>query len=228
MTRTRLRAVLQWALGVWLVLVILAAFFYAPSAAGFKGESARIVFFHVPQAWVAVLAFCVNLVASLRYLRTRNPIDDARAAAAARLGLVFSVLATVTGSLFANVMWNSFWNWDPREVSIVILLLIYAAYFALREAIPDDERRGSLSAAYAVLAFVTMPFLVFVVPRIYWSLHPDTIIGATGQLKLQMESRMLQVLLGSLVGFTGLFSWLYTLEVRLARARLARRAREEA
>ena len=185
MTRNRLRAVLQWALGVWLVLVILAAFFYAPSAAGFKGESARIVFFHVPQAWVAVLAFCVNLVASLRYLRTRDPIDDARAAAAARLGLVFSVLATVTGSLFAKVMWNSFWNWDPREVSIAILLLIYAAYFALREAIPDDERRGSLSAAYAVLAFVTMPFLVFVVPRIYWSLHPDTIIGATGELKLR-------------------------------------------
>ena len=228
MTRNRLRAVLQWTLGVWLVLVILAAFFYAPAAAGFKGESARIVFFHVPQAWVAVLAFCVNLVASLRYLRTRNPIDDARAAAAARLGLVFSVLATVTGSLFANVMWNSFWNWDPREVSIVILLLIYAAYFALREAIPDEERRGSLSAAYAVLAFVTMPFLVFVVPRIYWSLHPDTIIGATGKLTLQMEPRMLQVLLGSLVGFTGLFSWLYTLEVRLARARLARRGREEA
>lgn len=228
MTKTRLRAVLQWSLGVWLVLVILAAFFYAPSAAGFKGESARIVFFHVPQAWVAVLAFCVNLVASLRYLRTRNPIDDARAAAAARLGLVFSVLATITGSLFANIMWNSFWNWDPREVSIVILVLIYGAYFALREAIPDDERRGSLSAAYAVLAFVTMPFLVFVVPRIYWSLHPDTIIGATGKLKLQMESRMLQVLLGSLVGFTGLFTWLYTLEVRLARARLARRGREEA
>jgi heme exporter protein C len=228
MTKTQLRGVLQWTLGVWLVLVILGALFYAPSTLGFKGESARIVFFHVPQAWVAVLAFCVNLVASLRYLRTRNPIDDARAAAAARLGLVFSVLATVTGSLFANVMWNSFWNWDPREVSIVILLLIYAAYFALREAIPDEERRASLSAAYAVLAFVTMPFLVFVVPRIYWSLHPDTIIGATGNLKLQMESRMLQVLLGSLVGFTGLFSWLYTLEVRLARVRLARRGREEA
>jgi heme exporter protein C len=228
MTRSRLRTPLQWALGVWLVLVILGAFFYAPSALGFKGESARIVFFHVPQAWVAVLAFCVNLVASLRYLRTRDALDDARAAAAARLGLVFSVLATVTGSLFANVMWNSFWNWDPREVSIAILLLIYAAYFALREAIPDEERRASLSAAYAVLAFVTMPFLVFVVPRIYWSLHPDTIIGATGQLKLQMESRMLQVLMGSLVGFTGLFFWLYTLDVRLARVRLARRGREEA
>jgi heme exporter protein C len=162
MTDNRTRALLHFSLGGWVLLVILAAFFYAPSATGFKGESARIVFFHVPQAWVAVLAFCVNLVASIRYLRKRNPLDDARAAAAARLGLVFSVLATVTGSIFANVMWNSFWNWDPREVSIVILLLIYAAYFALREAIPDEERRASLSAAYAVLAFVTMPFLVFV------------------------------------------------------------------
>jgi heme exporter protein C len=172
-----------------------------------------------------VLAFCVNLIASIRYMRGHDPLDDARAAAAARLGLVFSVLATITGSLFARVMWGSFWNWDPREVSIAILLLIYAAYFALREAIPDEERRASLAAAYAVLAFVTMPFLVFVVPRIYWSLHPDTIINARGTL--DMESRMFQVLMGSLVGFTGLFFWLYTLDVRLARVRLARRRREE-
>jgi heme exporter protein C len=212
------------ALGLWMLIVIWAAFFYAPSAKGFKGESARIVFFHVPQAWVAVLAFCVNLIASLRYLRGRDLIDDARAATAARLGLVFSVLATVTGSLFARVMWGSFWNWDPREVSIAILLLVYAAYFALREAIPDDERRASLSASYAVLAFVTMPFLIFVVPRIYWSLHPDTIINARGSL--DMESRMFQTLMGSLAGFTGLFYWLYSLDVRLARVKLARQARE--
>ncbi len=228
MSDNRVRTALHWLLGAWLVLVIAAAFFWAPAAAGFKGESSRIVFFHVPQAWVAVLAFCVNLIASLRYLRTRNPLDDARAAAAARLGLVFSLLATVTGSIFAHVMWNSFWNWDPREISIAILLLIYAAYFALREAVPDEERRASLSAAYAILAFVTMPFLVFVVPRIYWSLHPDTIIGATGKLKMQMDPRMLQTLFASLVGFTGLFFWLYTLDVRLARVRLARQAREEA
>jgi heme exporter protein C len=219
------KAIWRWLLGVWLVVVIWAAFFYAPAARGFKGESARIVFFHIPQAWVAVLAFCVNLIASIRYLRGRDPLDDARAAAAARLGLVFSMLATVTGSLFARVMWGSFWNWDPREVSIAILLLVYAAYFALREAIPDEERRASLSAAYAVLAFVTMPFLVFVVPRIYWSLHPDTIINTRGSL--EMESRMLQVLMASLVGFTGLFCWLYTLDVRLARLGLNRRRRQE-
>jgi len=225
MTKPRLRTTAQWLLGIWLLVVAIAAFHWAPTARGFKGESSRIVFFHVPQAWVAVLAFCVNLVASLRYLRGRDPLDDARAAAAARLGLVFSVLATITGSLFAHVMWGSFWNWDPREVSIVILLLIYAAYFALREAITDDERRASLAAAYAILAFVTMPFLIFIVPRIYFSLHPDTLINTRGAM--DMESRMFQVLMGSLVGFTGLFSWLYTLDVRLAKIRLARRRREE-
>jgi len=216
---------LKWLLGVWMAVVILGAFFYAPSARGFKGESARIVFFHVPVAWVAVLAFCVNLVASLRFLRGRDPVDDARAASAASLGLLFSVLATVTGSMFAKVMWGSFWNWDPREVSIAILLLVYAAYFALRQAVPDEERRGSLSAAYAVLAFVTMPFLVFVVPRIYWSLHPDTLLNTRGAI--DMESRMVQVLVASLVGFTGLFSWLYTLSVRLARIRWRRQQNAE-
>ncbi|MEW6337194.1 MAG: cytochrome c biogenesis protein [Acidobacteriota bacterium] len=215
----------KWLLGLWILAVVWAAFFYAPTARGFKGESARIVFFHVPQAWVAVLAFCVNLVASLRYLRRHDALDDARAAAAARLGLVFCILATVTGSLFAHVMWNSFWNWDPREISIAILLLVYAAYFALREAIADEERRASLSAAYAVLAFVTMPFLVFVVPRIYFSLHPDTIINTKGSM--DMESRMFQVLMASLMGFTGLFVWLYTLDVRAARIALARRRRQE-
>ncbi|MCX7895024.1 MAG: cytochrome c biogenesis protein CcsA [Thermoanaerobaculum sp.] len=206
----------------WFCLVIWAAFFYAPRAVGFKGESARIVFFHVPQAWVAVLAFCVNLVASLRFLRHRHLLDDARAAAAARLGLLFAVLATISGSLFAKVMWGSFWNWDPREISIAILLLVYAAYFALRQAVSDPERRGSLAAAYAILAFVTMPFLVFVVPRIYWSLHPDTIISAQGTVRIQMDPRMFQVLLGSVLGFSGLFWWLYNLEVRLARLNLWR------
>ncbi len=214
-----------WLLGAWMVLVIYGAFFYAPTAQGFVGESARIVFFHVPLAWVSVVAFCVNLWASLRYLARRDPLDDARAAAAARLGLVFCVLATVTGSLFAKVMWGEFWNWDPRQISIVILLLVYAAYFALREAVADDERRGGLAAAYATLAFVTMPFLVFVVPRIYFSLHPDTLINVRGSI--DMDPRMLRVLLASLVGFTGIFVWLYTLEVKLARVLIARRRRGE-
>jgi heme exporter protein C len=204
--------------------VIWAAFFYAAPAAGFQGQSSRIIFFHVPTAWVAVLAFLVSCVTSVRYLMKRQPQDDARAAASAALGLLFAILATVSGAIFAKIEWGAYWNWDPRQTSITLLLLIYAAYFALRGAVADPERRATLAAAYAILAFVTVPFLVFVVPRIYWSLHPDVMTGP--QESTGLDSRYRQVLLASVVGFTGLFIWLYTIESRLER--LIRSRQEEA
>jgi len=213
--------ILKWVLLVWLAVVIVAAFLYVQPAKSFIGESSRIVFFHVPMAWVAVLAFLVSCVTSVMYLRRRNPKDDIRASVSAGLGLLFAVLATTTGAVFAKIMWGAYWNWDPRQTSITILLLIYAAYLALRGAIDDPERRASLAAVYAILAFVTVPFLVFVVPRIYWSLHPDTIINTRGAN--EFDSRYTQVLMASLVGFTGLYVWLYTIGCRIETIRQRRR-----
>jgi len=137
-----IRELLKWVLLLWMGVVIWAAFLYVPPAEKFIGESSRIVFFHVPTAWVAVLAFLISCVASVLYLRRREPGDDIRAAVAAGLGLLFAILATVTGAVFARIMWGAYWNWDPRQTSIVILMLIYASYFALRGAIPDPERRA--------------------------------------------------------------------------------------
>jgi len=214
------RELLKWTLLLWMSLVIWAAFLYVPPADKFIGESSRIVFFHVPTAWVAVLAFLISCVASVMYLRRRDPRDDIRAAVSAGLGLLFAVLATVTGAVFARIMWGAYWNWDPRQTSIVILMLIYGAYFALRGAVPDPERRASLAAVYAILAFVTVPFLVFVVPRIYWSLHPDSIINTRGVN--EFDSRHTQVLMASLAGFTGLFVWLYTIGCRVETIRQRR------
>ena len=211
---------MKWLLLAWLAVVITAAFFYVRPAEGFIGESSRIVFFHVPMAWIAVLAFLVSCVYSVKYLKTREQKDDIRASVSAGLGLLFAVLATTTGSVFARIMWNSYWNWDPRQTSITVLLLIYAAYLALRGAIDDPERRASLSAVYAILAFVTVPFLVFIVPRIYWSLHPDTIINTRGTN--EFDSRYTQVLMASLVGFTGLYVWLYTIGCRIEAIRQRR------
>lgn len=213
--------ILKWLLLVWLAVVIVAAFFYVHPAEGFIGESSRIVFFHVPMAWISVLAFLVSCIASVMYLKRRDPKDDIRASVSAGLGLLFAVLATTTGAVFARIMWNAYWNWDPRQTSITILLLIYAAYLALRGAIEDPERRASLSAVYAILAFVTVPFLVFIVPRIYWSLHPDTIINTRGVN--EFDSRYTQVLMASLAGFTGLYVWLYTIGCRIEAIRQRRR-----
>jgi heme exporter protein C len=217
----RVAEISKFALLVWLTAVIVAAFFYVHAAEGFIGESSRIVFFHVPMAWIAVLAFLVSCIASVMYLRRRDPKDDIRASVSAGLGLLFAVLATTTGAVFAKIMWGAYWNWDPRQTSITILLLIYAAYLALRGAVDDPERRATLSAVYAILAFVTVPFLVFVVPRIYWSLHPDTIINTRGAN--EFDSRYTQVLLASVLGFTGLYVWLYTIGCRIETIRQRRR-----
>ena len=183
-------------------------------------ESARIVIFHVPTAWVGTLAFLISCITSVMYLWKRQPIDDIRASVSAALGLVFCTLATITGAVFAKIMWGAYWNWDPRQTSITFLLLIYAAYFALRGAIQDPEQRATLAAVYAILAFVTVPFLMFVVPRIYWSLHPDTIINTRGVN--EFDSRYTWVLLASMAGFTGFFTWLYTLECRIEKLRYER------
>jgi heme exporter protein C len=177
----------------------------------------RIMIFHVPMSWVATLAFLVATVYSVKVLRGRDLVADVKASVAAELGLTFGILATVTGSIWAKYEWNSFWNWDPRETSILILLLIYGCYFALRSALGSVETRARLSAVYALFAFVTVPFLVFIVPRMVDSLHPAPIVDKRG--KMQMDKELLVVFLGSLGAFTTLFFWIMNLRVTVARIR---------
>ena len=160
-------------LGLWMAGVIVAMFLVVPQYVGL-GDAGRIIIMHVPTAWVTSIAFAVSAVYSLRYLWKRQVSDDAGAVACAEVGFVFCALATITGAIFAQLVWGVFWNWDPRETSIVVLLLIYAAYFALRQAIDDTDRRRRLAAAYNLFAGVTMPFLLFVAPRVADStLHPN-------------------------------------------------------
>jgi len=212
-------------LWLWMAVVIWAAFHWAPLAAGFKGESSRILFFHVPMAWVSFVAFMTAGVQSARYLAGGGEMRfDRSAAAAVELGQLFAFLATVTGAIWARIMWGSYWNWDPRESAIVVALLYYAAYLALRQAVVDEQSRARLSAAYAVLGLIVSPFLYFVLPRLGFSLHPEPLINA--KAKMQVESRMLIVLLASSLGFTVFFYWLHALRSRIAA--IADRRLEEA
>jgi heme exporter protein C len=200
----------KFLLGVYLGIVIIAAFLYAPTAQGL-GESTRILYFHVPCAWLATIAFLISAIAGILYLRKSSRIYDLWASSSAQIGLIFTILATITGSIWAKAIWHSYWNWDPRETSIFILLLIYAAYFALRSAVENEEQKARLSSVYSILAFVTVPFLIFIVPRMVESLHPDPLINTKG--KIEMNSKMLTVFLGSLSGFTGLFVWLLKIKL---------------
>lgn len=212
---------LPWLLWLWISAVIVGAFYYAPLAQGFIGKSSRILFFHVPVAWVSFVAFIAAAVWSLLYLiRGRQDRHDRAAAVAIQLGLLFGVLATVTGALWARIMWGAYWNWDPRQTSLLISLLFYAAYLALRGAVDDPEKRGRLAASYALLGVVVTPFLFWIMPRLTYTLHPEPVVNAEG--KVDMESRMVQVLIASTFAFTALFFWMHNLQCRL-QALVARR-----
>ncbi|MBX0327077.1 cytochrome c biogenesis protein CcsA [Oscillochloris sp. ZM17-4] len=159
--------------GVWIAGVAVAMFLVVPQYEGL-GNAGRIIIMHVPTAWVSVMAFAISALFSGLYLWRGRPEHDDYALAAAESGFLFTVLATVTGAIFSQVVWGVYWNWDPRQTSIFVLLLIYAALFALRSSIDDVARRRQLSAVYSIFAFITVPFLIFIAPRISDStLHPN-------------------------------------------------------
>ncbi|MBV6479161.1 MAG: Heme exporter protein C [Ignavibacteria bacterium] len=176
------------------------------------GDKARVLYFHVPMSWISVLAFFMSMWYSIRYLKTKSIDYDIKSFSSAQLGFLFCILATATGSLWAKFNWGSFWNWDPRQTSIFVLLMIYGAYFALRSAIDTPEQKAKLSSVYSIIAAVTVPFFVFIMPRIVESLHPDPIINTQG--KINMDRNMLIVFLTSLAGFTLLFLWVLNIKVR--------------
>lgn len=184
-------------------------------------EKARNIFFHVPTAWTTVLAFLVSMFYGIRYLRKRNLDDDLKSVTSAGLGFLFCVLATVTGALWAKFNWGSFWNWDPRQTSIFILLLIYGAYFALRSAVETDEKRATLSAVYAVIAGLTVPFFIFIMPRMMSGLHPGAKGDSSGAGPLfeskMMAANMRVLFYVSMIGFNLLYVWLFNLRLRVAR-----------
>jgi heme exporter protein C len=199
---------------IWIAATMVVALLVAPLVPMLQ-ETTRVLYFHIPSAWVTVLALGWSMVNSVLYLLRRDLRNDDHAASAAELGLVFCIVATVTGSIWAKSMWGSWWNWDPRETSIFFVLLIYGAYLALRGSIEGDEKRARLSAIYSILAFVAVPPLIFVVPRIYSTLHPDPIINGSG--KIDMDPMIRWCFFSMLLGFTFLFSWLQSLRVRVFR-----------
>src|SRR5437667_1978039 len=206
--------ILRGLLFAWIAVAMAAGFVWAPLVPGL-GPTTRVLYFHIPAAWITVVALGWSMVHSVLYLRHKRMEHDDHAAAAAELGLLFCVVATVSGSMWAKAVWHSYWNWDPRETSIFFLLLIYGAYLALRSSIENEERRARLSAVYSALAFVTVPFLIFVVPRIYFTLHPDTLINTRGTVERARGIRL--AFFAMLIGFTGLFFWILNLKVRVVR-----------
>ena len=192
-----------------------SAWYQFPNIPGLE-EKAKIIFFHVPTAWLSVIAFLMAMIYGIKYLVKKNMDDDAKSFAAIQLGFIFTVLATVTGSIWAKFTWGAFWHWDPRETSIFILLLIYGSLFALRSAIENEDKRARLSAVYSIISFLTVPFFIFIMPRIMTGLHPgsanDDTAGPVVDFKMNVNMQMVFYL--SLTAFTILYFWMWNISYK--------------
>lgn len=184
------------------VAIILAVIFFVPPVKGL-GELAKIIFFHIPTAWVAVIAFFTSAFYAAKFLRTQDFLFDELSARAAKLGFIFVILATISGAIFSKLTWGAFWNWDPRQTTIFVLILIYGAYLTLRAAVTNEKSRAKVSAVYSLLSVMTVPFLVFILPRMYFSLHPAPVLNSAG--KLEMDAEILIVLLAAVADATLIF-----------------------
>ena len=184
------------------VAICAAVIFFVPPIKGL-GDLAKIIFFHVPTAWVAVIAFFASAFFAAKFLRTQDFSFDTLSARAARLGFVFVLLSTISGAIFSKLTWGAYWNWDPRQTTIFVLILIYGAYLTLRAAVSDEKVRAKVSAVYSLLSVLTVPFLVFILPRMYFSLHPSPVLNSAG--RVEMDSVVLFVLIAAVVDATLIF-----------------------
>lgn len=186
--------------------------FMVPDAVGFQmPELARIFFWHFPCPILASVLLMVGAWFSWKYVKTNDMKWDIRAIATMELGYVFCLLTMVTGIMFSQVQWGTWWQNDPRQTSFLMVLLVYAAYFGLRGALADDHKRATNSGVYALAALMPVLFLIFVFPRLpqVQSFHPSDSI-----MKGQIKGGYAYIVTALLVLFTFITVWLYRMRVR--------------
>lgn len=174
----RLTRIFSWAAAVAMLVTLLMIFFYAPTERT-MGHVQRIFYFHVGSAWISSVAFFIALVGGVLYLRRPSKTWDTVALASVEIGLAFTTMTIVSGSVWGRPAWNTWWIWSPRLTSITVMWLVYVAYFMLRGAIEDDERRGRFSAVYVIAGFVTV-IITFLSIRFLRDIHP-VLIGEASE-----------------------------------------------
>jgi len=185
-----------------------------------QGESVRIMFVHVPSAWMALFVYTMMAGASAVGLIWKHPVADLTAKASAPVGAAFTFIALVSGSLWGQPMWGTWWVWDARLTSVLVLFFLYLGYMALWQAFEDPERAGKAAAILALVGFVNVPIIKFSVE--WWNtLHQPASVVRMGGPSIH-PSILVPLLLMSL-GFT--FFYLSVVIVRAQREIMARKIR---
>ena len=207
--------ILTWVTAALFAVALYLVFFYAPLEA-VMGEVQRVFYFHVAAGWVGALAFLVTAIAGVAYLIGKNRRWDRVAVSSVEIGIVFTLINIVSGSIWARPIWNTWWTWDPRLVTATVMELVYIAYLLLRQGMEDPDRRARIGAIYAIVGFLSVP-LTFLSIRLFRTIHP-VVIGSsdpTAEGTFDMTPRMLQAFMFSLLTFTFLYATLLWHRLRL-------------
>ncbi len=178
-------------------------------------ETIRLNYFHTPMWFSMMFQFTFSVWASIKYLRSNEVRYDDYAVQSAKVGFFFGILGLCTGMAWANFTWGTFWTNDPKLNNTSIGLLIYAAYFVLRNAVNDEVQRGRLSAVYNIFSFAALIPLIYILPRMAEnSLHPGSGDNPTFRL-FDLAHNMKFVVYTAIIGFSMLGAWLANILVRL-------------
>jgi len=190
------------------LIAIYMIFSYTPTEA-VMGIVQKIFYFHLPLAFTGFFSFFVSFICGVLYLVKKDSKYDVYGATSVEIGVVLTTLVLISGSLWARPIWNTWWTWDPRLTTALILWLIYVAYLILRMSIEQDGKRASFCAVMAIIGFVDVP-IVFFSARLWRTIHPVVI----QKDKIALASSMKLSLLIAMVAFFALWTVLFKLRTK--------------
>jgi heme exporter protein C len=205
--------IVPWLTALSMILLgigLYLAFFVAPPDYQ-QGETVKIMFIHVPAAWLAMFGYVLIAVAALGTLIWRHPLADVAAKTAAPIGATFTFVALVTGSLWGKPMWGTYWVWDARLTSVLVLFLLYLGLLALWQAIEEPGRAARAAAILALVGAVNVPIIHYSV--VWWNtLHQPASVFRVGGPSI--DPSLLAPLLVMALAFTLLFILLHLIAMR--------------
>ncbi len=210
-------AVLPWAAGACVLLfaVAIPLALYASPADYQQGDTVRIMYIHVPAAILGEMVYGLMAAASATYLIWRHQLAALIARAAAPIGAIFTALCLITGMLWGQPMWGTFWVWDARLTSMLLLLFLYVGYLALGDAFEDQERGEKAAAVLALVGSVNIPIIIFSVE--WWNtLHQGSIFKMNGEgMKVTVSPEMLAPLFTMMGAYVAFFVTILVLRMRI-------------
>jgi heme exporter protein C len=201
---------------IWLSFFIITGLLISVPDIQILKQTSRNLFYHVPMWFTMFTAFMTSFIYSVRYLNSPKPELDHKAVAFTTVGILFGVCGLFTGSLWARFTWGAWWTFaEPRMNLSAVALLILSAYFVLRSAFDDAEKRAKMAAVYNIFAVSTVPFLFYIIPRQLQSLHP----GAEGNPAFsEITAPVLRLIFyPAIIGFIALSFWIAQLIFRYLR-----------